>query len=217
MTDIYLVRHGETEWNTLGRYQGHLNSPLTELGQRQAQAAGRYLRRHRLEVFYSSDLGRAEETATLLRRAAGADASPLHLDPRLRERHMGVIQGHTRDDAAEHLTEAMAAYHHPNPDVRIEDGETLRELYDRAVEVLHEIAARHQGQRVGVVTHGGWLVTVFRHLVGLELSAPRRVDAFNASIHHVVARDGALRLRTWGMVDHLSELPDHTFNAIGQR
>jgi probable phosphoglycerate mutase len=86
MTHIMLIRHGETEWNARGLYQGHLNSPLTQEGLQQAQALAQRLRGHRIDALYTSDLGSTQETAAPLAKVSGLEP---RVDARLRERKHG--------------------------------------------------------------------------------------------------------------------------------
>ena len=88
-TELTVVRHGETVWNNEGRQQGHLDSPLSPLGLRQAQAIANRLASERFNAIYSSDLGRAWATAE---RITACHDLEIHTDPRLRERHLGIFQ-----------------------------------------------------------------------------------------------------------------------------
>ena len=82
MTTLYVVRHGETPWNVVGRYQGQLDPPLNENGRRQAETTAAKLALLGFEAIYSSDLARARQTAEALSQKTGL---PVQLDPRLRE------------------------------------------------------------------------------------------------------------------------------------
>src|SRR5688572_10047107 len=97
-TEIILVRHGETAWNAEGRIQGHLNTPLNEVGVTQAAALGTRFKSEPIEAIYSSDLDRANRTAGPI---GAHDGRRIELDARLRERHLGVLQGLTREEAME--------------------------------------------------------------------------------------------------------------------
>src|SRR5688500_9825999 len=94
-TRVIVVRHGETAWNNEKRWQGHLDSPLTAKGLSQAQALARRLSGERFSALYTSDLGRAYQTAQLIAAATGHSVV---LDSRLRERKLGVFQGLTSEE-----------------------------------------------------------------------------------------------------------------------
>jgi len=105
--EIIAIRHGETPWNLAGRIQGHLDSGLTALGLRQAEALAASFAGERLDAIHASDLPRALGTAEAIARAAGCPVVP---DPRLRERHHGIFQGLTLAEAARRFPEDHAAY-----------------------------------------------------------------------------------------------------------
>src|SRR5450759_4619565 len=91
-THLLAIRHGETEWNSQGRFQGHLNSALSEAGLAQAEALGERLARESVDLLLSSDLGRALQTASAIARRTGRE---IVVEPRLRERRMGIFEGLT--------------------------------------------------------------------------------------------------------------------------
>src|SRR5215217_8566820 len=95
-TELILLRHGETEWNALGLLQGHRDSPLSAEGLRQADALAARLATVSFSALYSSDLGRALQTAG---RIAARTGHQVHADARLRERGLGVLEGLTREEA----------------------------------------------------------------------------------------------------------------------
>ncbi|NLE01703.1 MAG: histidine phosphatase family protein [Fibrobacter sp.] len=94
-TNLYSVRHGETEWNRAGIQQGHLNSPLTANGIKQARSLAKGLSGRGIEVIISSDLGRASQTADIIAKDLNL---PLNTDNRLRERNLGILQGMTIEE-----------------------------------------------------------------------------------------------------------------------
>jgi probable phosphoglycerate mutase len=201
---LVVIRHGETRWNLEGRIQGHLDSGLTELGLRQAEAIAASFAGERLDGIYSSDLPRALRTAEAVAAATGA---PLRPDARLRERHHGVFQGSTLAEVARRFPEDHAAYRARRElDRTIPGGESLRQRHDRAVAFLEEIARKEAGRRVAAITHGGILDSIFRHIVGLDLSAPRRFALVNAARNVLRFRDGAWTLAVWGDGRHLAGL-----------
>ena len=152
LTQIALVRHGETVWNRERRYQGHADSALTPKGRNQTLVLGEWLASHGFDAIYSSDLPRAVRSAELIRRFLPAE---LRVDSRLRERHLGVLQGLTATDASDRHPDAVHAYRSADPDVRIPGGESRREHYDRIVSVLGFFAASRGSNRILIVTHGG--------------------------------------------------------------
>jgi probable phosphoglycerate mutase len=124
-TKLILVRHGETDWNVEGRIQGHQDIALNELGLAQADAVGRRLRDERFDVIYSSDLVRAYRTATPVVARPEAD---IVREPRLRERHLGVLQGLTGEEAALRQPDAWKVFKSRSADAALAGGESLGEF-----------------------------------------------------------------------------------------
>ena len=150
MTELLLVRHGETDWNAEGRLQGHTDRPLSDVGRRQAERLADELAGERLDAVYASDLARARETAEVV---AGRLGLPVVLDPDLREKHWGTWEGLTPTERAtvEHV------------------GESSAEHRERTLRALRRIAERHPGGRVLVITHGGSLRRVQAAALGAAL------------------------------------------------
>jgi len=150
---LLLVRHGETDWNREGRVQGHSDVALNDTGRAQARKLAETLAREQIDAVYSSDLRRARDTAAGVASALGLDVQAV---PELREKHFGTWEGLTRE-------EIVARY----PDGLAEpwgDGESRDEMTARVLEALRDIAARHDGQTVLVVSHRGPLRAVQRRL-----------------------------------------------------
>ncbi len=203
VTQLLVIRHGETIWNAAGRQQGHLDSDLTPLGLRQAEALARRLGSDPPGALYSSDLARAMRTAEPIARATGLE---IRTDARLRERHLGILQGLTPAECREHHAECYGRLASGDPDYVIPEGESARHRYDAVIACAEEIAASHAGQRVAVVTHGGVLSAIFRRVAGLPLGAPRRCALWNASINVVAIENGSWMLWQWGDTHHLADL-----------
>lgn len=150
---LLLVRHGETDWNREGRVQGHSDVPLNDTGRAQARALAARLAAERVDAVYASDLRRARDTACEVARASG---HPVTTTPDLREKHFGSWEGLTRDEILSRDPDALSG--------PWGDGETRDEMADRVLHALREIAARHEGETVVVVSHGGPLRAVQRTL-----------------------------------------------------
>jgi len=152
-TRLLLVRHGESTWNVAGRWQGHADPPLSELGERQAAAAAAALS-DPPDAVWTSDLVRARRTAQLLAEPHGL---AVRADARLRERDVGEWSGLTRAEIEERWPGWLAARRSP-------DGfEADEPLAGRALEALRDIAAAAPEATVIVVTHGGVIRTIERH------------------------------------------------------
>jgi 2,3-bisphosphoglycerate-dependent phosphoglycerate mutase len=200
--ELVLVRHGETDWNVEGRIQGHLDIPLNETGLAQAAAVGNRLREEAFDRIYASDLMRAWRTAT---PATHGDDQRIQREQRLRERHLGVLQGLTSDEAASRAPEAWAAFRTRQPDMPLQGGESLGEFSRRVVGLMTELAQRHAGSRILLVTHGGVLDVAYRHATNMPLDTPRDFPIFNASVNVLQHRLGAWSVISWGDVSHLPQ------------
>jgi probable phosphoglycerate mutase len=211
MTRLCLVRHGETTWNAQRRLQGHLDVPLNDTGHAQARATAARLAGHAFAAVYCSDLARARQTAEAAARALGA--APV-ATAALRERHYGAFQGLTYDEARarfpaeyDRFTAREADFAFPH------GGESLTGLATRIAAVLHEIAERHAGAQVLVVSHGGVLDVAHRLATGKPLEAARDFAIPNAALNWIALASGRWRLLSWADDGHLAQARDELPNA----
>jgi probable phosphoglycerate mutase len=165
---LWLVRHGESTWNTLGLAQGHRDeAELTARGAAQAAAVADQFRSLQVSAMFSSDLRRALQTAAVLARVPGL---PVIRDARLRERSLGVLEGTPLSavtPAATGLDGGMVV----DPDARPRGGESVRDLYLRAASFCDDLARRLRGTAgdVVVVAHGGTLRVLHAYLSGVAV------------------------------------------------
>lgn len=164
-TEVLLIRHGETAWNALRRWQGNAPVPLSEVGLAQARALGSYLaaRQVSIDVLYSSPLVRARQTAQAIADTLGL---PLRTDDRLREVDVGDWQGLSHDEVEAWDGERFAAHRADWYNVPTPNGESHRELQVRARAAFDDITARHPGGTIGIVSHGGTLGMLIESLLG---------------------------------------------------
>jgi 2,3-bisphosphoglycerate-dependent phosphoglycerate mutase len=200
-TQLIIVRHGQTEWNIKGIRQGHLDSALTSKGMAQAKALAQRLGRESFSALYSSDLGRAVQTAKEIAALTGHE---IVTDPRLRERHLGIFQGLNAGQLNDKYPEERRQFRTMGPDYVIPGGESMRQQVDRNVAYLNELAAKHQGEQIVVVTHGGVVSGFFRHTLEISLAAPRRFECANAGLNIFTHEEGNWMLLTWGDMSHLA-------------
>lgn len=197
---VFLTRHGETEWNSTLRMQGHTDTPLSARGEAQATRLGARLAREGLARIVSSDLLRARRTAEVV---AGVAGLPLVLDARLREQHLGSWEGSTFAQALiadPEIAERFAARH---PDARPPRGETRAELAARAWAAFEEHAAAGTPGPILFVSHGGAIHTLLARVLGIGLDAPRRFLLPNASISTLVWGREAWWVRSLSDASHL--------------
>ncbi len=182
--------------------QGHLDSPLTATGIAQAQALARSLKGQHFSALYSSDLGRAYQTAQYIAEVISLE---ILVDFRLREKKLGIFQGFTRQELEEKYPQAFKNYQN-SPDYVVPEGESTRQFFDRCIICCNEIARQHPEQRVLIVTHGGVLNQFFRYVLDIPLEAPRKFSIFNTSLNVFSYQNGTWTLESWGNLGHLQFL-----------
>ena len=164
MTTLILARHGETDWNRDGRFQGHADPPLNDRGREQARSLAEALADQPVEAIYSSDLRRAHETAQIVAERKSMDVI---VDPDLRERDVGEWSGLTFPEIEERFPDELRRFREEGASI----GESRKALAERVVAAVRRIADAHPHGQVLVVTHGGALRSL-RHAAGGEAGAP---------------------------------------------
>jgi broad specificity phosphatase PhoE len=180
MGRLYLVRHGETEWNAQGRLQGHVDVALSEKGQRQAEAVARRLDGVCFQAAYSSDLSRTAETARIM--LAQQQEVTLTATPQLRERHYGVFEGLTVAERQARYPDMFTASLSNDLDFAPTDGETMSQVGVRMAAFVAELRERHLEETVLIAGHGGSLRCALTALLGLPLEALWRLFLDNCSL-----------------------------------
>ena len=191
-TTILLARHGETDWNRQGRFQGHADPPLSRRGHRQARALAVELADEPLAAVYSSDLRRAVETAETVARARSLD---VHVLPELREVDVGEWSGLTWPEIERRFPEGVRL--HRERGHGWERGESYEQMADRVLAALRRIAERHAGDHVLVVVHGGTMRSIAAHIDRMEVAAHRRrghsTPARNCEFRRIAIDGGRFR------------------------
>lgn len=187
-TTLVMLRHGQTDLNATGRFQGQADIPLNAKGREQAEAARRRLTGVRFDAVYSSPLSRALETARLIRPDAD-----IVTDRRLMEIDVGSWSGRTWDEVKAEIPDYDRRYANGEDFRRSPTGETLAEVVARGVPAMREIAERHAGGLVLVVAHGLLLNRVIHALLGIEGRALGGLG--NAHHSELLYTHGAWRLQ----------------------
>lgn len=195
-TQIYLIRHGETQWNRERRLQGQLDSPLTEEGIQQAHALADKLSRIGFCAVYSSDLDRARRTTHII--ISRCDQMSVTYDSRIRERHFGKFQGLTWQEVSEKYPVEAAGEFAGDPMNQAPGGESKHQLLNRAMPFFNEIADRHAAGKVLVISHGGVLNVWTKFVLQLPLEIPRRFHLANAAVNIFEYDEGNWYLKTLG-------------------
>jgi len=200
VTTFLLLRHGETQWNAVGRLQGWRDSPLTAVGLSQAEALPARLAGEGVEALVASDLGRARETAAPI--AARLDLAVVP-DPGLRERCYGILEGKTWAEIERTHPEAYMRLNARDQDFAVPEGETGNQFRDRVLATFDRLAAIHGEGRIAVVTHGGVLGIVYRYACEIPLEMPRTFNVPNAAFNRVRIEGRRWTVEAWADVDHL--------------
>ncbi|AJI94399.1 2,3-diphosphoglycerate-dependent phosphoglycerate mutase GpmB [Yersinia ruckeri] len=182
MLQVYLVRHGETEWNAARRIQGQSDSPLTAIGEHQARLVARRVSGEGITHVITSDLGRTRRTAEIIADTCGCG---IITEPRLRELNMGVLETRGIDSltAQEELWRKQMV--DGTPDGRIPDGESMTELAARMHAALESCRELPPGSKPLLVSHGIALGCLLSTILGLPPYAERRLRLRNCSLSRV--------------------------------
>ncbi len=183
MTTIVLIRHGQTDWNVEGRWQGQADPPLNEYGCEQAYQIAEYHRQFGFNALYSSDLRRAMETAQIIGHELGMDVI---VEPRLREINLGKWQGMLSADIQAQYPDEFRRWQEQSLSVQPPGGETILALSARVLQAVNEIIGRHPRQRIGVVAHEFPIAVVLCRSAGLELDHLRSMLPQNGAWNEVV-------------------------------
>jgi broad specificity phosphatase PhoE len=185
---LLLARHGETDWNRDGRFQGHADTPLNDLGREQARALAEKMAD--VDVIYSSDLTRAVETAQVVADRLGLE---VRVDSRLRERSFGRWEGLTRGEIEEAFRDDYERWR-TGKSFGAEDAETHEAFAERIEAFLADVLAKHPDETVLVITHGGSIRVIQAVASGLNYPRDRRSirAVANGSVARYAGREGKL-------------------------
>ena len=201
-TRILAIRHGETAWNVDTRIQGQLDIGLNDTGRAQAQWLARSLaEREPLQAIYASDLARAWHTAQAVGQAQGLSVVA-HTG--LRERAFGDFEGRTFVEIEAELPEHARHWRQRTPDWAPPGaGESLLALRERVLAAVNELAARHVGEQIALVAHGGVMDVLYRAATRLDVQAARTWQLPNTAVNRLLWTPEGLSLVGWADTTHL--------------
>ena len=199
---FYLLRHGETEWNKLGKFQGLTDVSLNERGFSQARDSARAALSWKHEVIYSSSLTRTVQVAEEVRKLSGA---PLATDPGLRELNLGDLEGVTGAEMRAGWSEVYSAWRANPADVQMPNGESVAQLQKRAWQAILDIEIAHAGATgVVVVSHNFAIRTIICALLDIPLFNFHRMSLGLGSLSTFDSDENGRRLITYNCNSHLS-------------
>ncbi len=200
-TRVIAVRHGETAWNVDTRIQGQLDIGLNDIGLWQAERVGRALEDEPVAAIYASDLSRAWQTAQAIAKPRNLAVQP---EPGLRERAFGHFEGRTFADIDATLPAEARLWRSRDPEFAPHGGgESLLTFRDRITGVAARLAAKHPGELVVMVAHGGVMDVLYRAATRQELQAPRTWHLGNAAINRLLWTPQGFTLVGWADIAHL--------------
>lgn len=203
MKRIYLIRHGQTDWNVEGRWQGTLDVPLSEVGYKQAAALATHLQDRQINSIYSSDLMRAWKTAEPLAKIKGL---AIRKDARLRELNLGVFQGLTHDEIRMKYPEEAKGMEADYMDYVVPQGESRRAMQARAYEIWQEIVANEPNEPIAVFSHGGTIRLLLMKLFPDESERLTKVRITNTCVTTIDVEGDTLHLVDLANASHLESV-----------
>lgn len=202
MTELLLIRHGETDYNRQLRFQGQIDIPLNATGHAQAERLGLRLLAEPIDAVVTSDLQRTRETAAPLLRQRRLDTTS---DALWREQAFGVLEGLEVASVRGLHPALWDAWARHEADQAPPGGESYRQFHARVMRALGSLTAARKGQRVAVFTHGGVLDMVWREVHGLPLAGPRACAIPNTGINRLAWNGTRFEILQWGDDAHLQE------------
>lgn len=198
---IYLIRHGETDWNKAFRVQGQADIPLNNRGRELAESTAEALQHIPFEKIFSSPLGRALETARILR---GDRSIPIETDNRLKEINFGVCEGMVAPpgDACPEESPLSSFWKQPDTYFPPENGESFEALYARSADFLREkvLPLEHQLDTLLIAGHGALNRSILNPIAGIPLSDFWQIRLPNCAVSILSLQDGRLSLRESGRI-----------------
>ncbi|GAW91512.1 alpha-ribazole phosphatase [Calderihabitans maritimus] len=200
MTKLVLVRHGHTPWNKGRRYQGHSDVQLSEEGREQARRLRDRFKETKIDAIYASDLSRALETAQIIAEPHGLIVQQI---PELREMNFGVWEGLTFAEIQAQFRELADGWYKNPADLQIPQGETFRQVRDRAYKAVLELVAKHPDETVLVVSHGGTIRAVICAVLDLEMDRIWQFRQDNTAVNIIEFYEGRTVISLLNDTHHL--------------
>ena len=206
-TTFLLIRHGESVANKERYFAGHTDAPLSDLGHRQAEATGEYLKDFHMDAFYASDLSRAYDTGLA---AAKYHDVPVIPSTHLREIACGKWEGMTHDEIRQKFPKEYGVWMEDIGHIQMPEGENAARVQERLWSFFTACAKTHPGQTVGIATHAFAIRVFTLQVLGLPLERMMEHPfPSNASVTTVTWEDGTFRLEEYSHDAHMGDLVTH--------
>ena len=191
-TLLALMRHGKTLWNEEGRIQGRQDSPLSAKGSKQVHEWGQFLQDYSIDQIIASDLGRVQETVAILQQYC--ETPPVKWNPALREQAWGKWEGKTFRELKTEQPEELAAQIRAGWDFCPPDGESRKEVLQRALLAINETLQEFPGKRILIVSHEGIVKSLIYHLAGRAFLPEEKKLLQKRQLHMLLGRHDTLSL-----------------------
>ena len=205
VTTVYLVRHGETDYNLGPRYQGQMDIPLNDNGRRQGDLLGQAMKNHHIDEIFSSPLSRAFETGELI--AKYHDSVAVTAVHGLEEIDVGVFTGRMVEEVGQEYPELLRSLKENPAQLQYPEGESCRDVYNRMVKTISEIVEQNRGRTIVIVSHGFALQNYIHYTTGKPFEEMGSYIVNNTSRNKFIFEDGSLMPETvyLNKHDHMSE------------
>ena len=203
MMRLYIVRHGETQWNAESRAQGSMNVQLTENGINQARSLANRIQHYPIDVIYSSDLDRAYETAKIIGKKINLEVNILN---ELREMSFGKWEGLTMAEIQQKYRDHYIVWRSTPHQAKIPDGEKLLDVQTRSLKAVHQLLKRHKDQNILIVSHGVTIKSMILGLMDIELSNFYKIKQDNACLNIIEFREYGPVIVTLNDTAHLENI-----------
>lgn len=200
MKRLYLVRHGESEWNILKKIQGQRDTLLTKKGIKQAEKIANRLSNEKIDNIYSSDLKRAFKTAEVIGNKLKLKVNS---DKNFREINFGSWEGITKKDLIERHYEKHLLWMKEPHKLKLEDAETLSDLQKRTMEGINRISELNPNKNILVVSHSAAIKTIIIELLEMDISYFSKMSLDNVSLSIIEFRDYNNVLKLFNDTCHL--------------
>ena len=199
-----MIRHGETLWDIEKRAIGHLDVPLSELGKKQSIAIAERLKNVPFTHLYSSDLGRAIETAEYIAKSCNVD---IKIDIDLREININKVDACIQLNQKRNMS--TATYQNKvkqQLDCITPNSETHRQRQDRIINVMNSLAHIHANETIVIISHSSVLIGFLEFVIGIQSNCENHFSNKNTAYNSFIKETGTWTLETWGELDHLQYL-----------
>lgn len=209
MNTFYIVRHGETDWNVLGKTQGHGNSKLTEEGLNQAKSLAKYLKD--IDMIFCSDLQRAIDTATIISEELNIKVNK---DDRLREMNFGKWEGLLIDEIKKDYLNSYKSWRDTPHLAEIENGETLHIIKERTDNFIKEINEKYQNKNILIVSHSITIRVMLLSFLNSSVENIYRVKQENTALNIIEFKNYGPVIKKLNDISHLTNTQDLIKNAL---